>query len=741
MAARVSLHNGTPTCFLDGEPTFLGYMWCRGPGLDGWEAAEAARLYAEAGIHIYAFDCGSTGAPESEWCGPAEGSDSHFDFSTVTDRFGQVLDVDPEARFHLRVHLEQRRGHGWWLDLYPEECEVDSAGARMTQSFASSVWRQQSMEFLRAFAEHLKAVGLGDRVIAYQTGAGDTSEWVKGGTSMARTCGDYGEPMGRHFRAWLRERYDGSEGGLRESWNDSDVTFDTAEVPSEADQISTRHFTFRDPRREQAVIDYFRCLAELCGDLVVDFCRTVKEATDNRALAGAFFGYLMELAWNESFFGGASTQSEYGTTARSGHAGLGRVLRSPHVDFIVSPYSYGFRGVGGHGPGMPPTESVRRHGKIYLFEEDSRLHVDFPGCGFGRAASLGDSIAVLRRNLAECLCRGHGIWWLKGQGREPHIDPTAEPAFGLELARLRQLGDFGLHLDRTPSAEIAVVLDDESYFYTTVRNDLDLPLVFQQRLWGLPRIGAQCDYYLLDDIVEGNAPDARLYIFLNPIHLDRQRREALAREMRRDGRLALWIYAPGYIDDEPDVSHMADLTGFTFGVGEKPWGPLMQITDYQHPITEGLNDDLFWGTNAPLAPVFHLEDPQARVLGQVVYSQGRCEAGMGVKEFGDWTSVYVAAPNIPAPVLRGIARHAGVHLYSEAGDVLYAIRQLLAVHTLSGGPRRFSLPAPVETVFDLFERRVVAEGVDAFEVDLAPRSTALYYTGSSGLLTSLEIDA
>ena len=451
MAARIALHNGTPTCFLDGKPTFLGYMWCRGPGLDGWEATEAAGLYAEAGIHIYAFDCGSTGAPESEWCGPGQGRDSHFDFSTVADRFGRVLEVDPEARFHLRVHLEQRRGHGWWLDLYPEECELDSAGGRQSQSFASAVWRQQSMEFLRAFAEHLGAVGLGDRVIAYQTGAGDTGEWVKGGTSMGRTCGDYGKPMRHHFRTWLRDRYDGCEGRLRQSWNDDAVTFETAEVPSEADQISTQHFTFRDPRCEQAVIDYFRCLAELCGGLVVDFCRTVKVATDNQALAGVFFGYLTELAWNESFFG-SGTQSECGTTARSGHAGLGKVLRSPHVDFLVSPYSYGFRGVGGHGPGMLPTESVRRHGKIYLFEDDSRVHVDFYGGGFGRAATPEDSMAVLRRNLAECLCRGHAIWWLRGSGREPHIDPAVEPAFAPELARLRQLGDFGLHLRSGPGS-------------------------------------------------------------------------------------------------------------------------------------------------------------------------------------------------------------------------------------------------------------------------------------------------
>lgn len=33
------------------------------------------------------------------------------------------------------------------------------------------------------------------------------------------------------------------------------------------------------PVEELNVIDYYECLAQLCGALVVDFCRTVKEAT------------------------------------------------------------------------------------------------------------------------------------------------------------------------------------------------------------------------------------------------------------------------------------------------------------------------------------------------------------------------------------------------------------------------------------------------------------------------------
>jgi hypothetical protein len=270
-----------------------------------------------------------------------------------------------------------------------------------------------------------------------------------------------------------------------------------------------------------------------------------------------------------------------------------------------------------------------------------------------------------------------------------------------------------------------------------VRNDLDLPLIFQQRLWGLPKLGAPADYYLLDDMLEGRLKPYKLYIFMNAFRLDEGRREALARELRRDGRVAVWIYAPGYLKDAPALEHMTELTGFRFGKGEHPWGPLMHILDFEHPITRELNQGLFWGTNSILGPVFHLDDPEARVLGQVVYSQGRCRAGLGVKEFEEWTSIYVAAPNVPACVLRGMARYAGVHVYSDAEDVLYATPQLLGVHTIAGGERTFELPRRVEAVYELFGGQVVAEKVDRFQVLLEPRSTCLYFTGDAALLQTL----
>jgi hypothetical protein len=538
---------------------------------------------------------------------------------------------------------------------------------------------------------------------------------------MYKLCGDYSEPMRRYFRDWLGRRYGGDVAALQAAWRHSpSVTFETAVVPSAERQLEARLHTFRDPAAEQDVVDYFAALAERCGDAVIDLCRTVKEETGGKRLAGAFYGYLLDLAWNGGFFK-ERPDSDYSTYQRSGHLGLRKVLASPHVDFLVSPYSYGFRGMGGDSPSMLPAESVRLHGKLLLIEDDTRTHVDPQDPNYGQVKTFEDSRTILRRNLAHFLTHGEGAWWALWK-----VDAAKEPRFGSLLREFREAGAMSMGLDRSSASEVAVLLDDESFFYETCRYDLDIPLVFQQRLWGLPRMGAPFDAYLLDDFLTGKLRPYKLYIFLNPFRLDAGRRAALARELRRDGRTALWIYAPGYIDAAPGLDHMEELTGIRFGSGEQPWGPLVHITDFDHAITRDVGQDIAWGTNNKLAPIFHVDDPDARVLGEVVYSQGNCRPGFAVKEFREWKSIYSAAPNLPAPVLRAVARWAGVHIYCDAGDVLYANRSLVGIHTLSGGERVIRLPRRVPGVVDMFSGKTLAGETTEIGVVLEPRSTSLF---------------
>jgi hypothetical protein len=518
----------------------------------------------------------------------------------------------------------------------------------------------------------LRQWGLEERVFAYQLCPGIRGAWVKNTTSTSALTGDYSAPRRGYFRAWLRREYGEDEGKLRAAWGDPGVGFASAEVPGHAAQHATTHLHFRDAAKERPVIDYYRALAELTAERLIGFCRKVKTLTGGQALAGAFFGYLMDRAWNDCFFG-APIDGGPSTIQRSGHLGLGRVLEAPEVDFIASPDGYAFRGLGGEGLAMPPSESVRLHHKLYIYEEDSRLHnLMDPD---GRNYAFEHAVAIQQRCMDCALTHAMAIWWLADYPAGTYLNhPSTEPSpFNPWLRRFQRLGEFSLHLERGPQAEVAVLIDGESFVHETLRNSFNLPGVFYQRVQGLARFGAPHDVYLLEDLGEGRLPPYKLYVFLDAWKVDPERRTAIARVVRREGRTVL-------------------------------------------------------------GPLFHLEDPGARVLGQVVYSLGRCKPGMGVKEFGHWRSVYIAAPNIPAPVLRGIARCAGVRLYSEAGDVLHATGQLLGIHSVAGGGRTFALPERAEVVSDLYHDRERAGDADRFAVELPPASPALYNAGPRQVL-------
>ena len=411
-----------------------------------------------------------------------------------------------------------------------------------------------------------------------------------------------------------------------------------------------------------------------------------------------------------------------------------KVLKSPYVDFVVSPVSYGFRGIGGDGITTYMTESVRLHGKLGIVEDDVRLH-DTPKSRlkepliYGRTRTLLESISILRRDFARGLIHGQGIW------RAPVADQQLYSA----LKRFNELGAFALQLDRKPCAEIAIVVDEVSMMYETPKYNLNLASVSNQIYQGISRLGAPSDFYFLDDFLDGKLPPYKLYIFLNAYYLDQTRREMINSQLKRDGRAALWIYAPGYIKDRPSLENMTEVTGFKFAMGQLPWPAFMYVTDFMHPITKGIAQDLFWNYDAALGPLFSIDDSEANILGNIVFSQGSCVPGLGVKKFANWTSIYSAMPFLPAPVLRGIARFTGVHLFSEEGDVLHASKELLCVHTISGGKRTFKLPKEVEEVYDLFEGKSIARKSNKFDVPIGAGSTNLYFMGDSKTLEKLKV--
>jgi hypothetical protein len=443
-----------------------------------------------------------------------------------------------------------------------------------------------------------------------------------------------------------------------------------------------------------------------------------------------FYSYLQEMVWNNGFFGQrlADADVAHSAAARSGHAGLKEVLASPHVDFLSSPYSYGFRGVGGEGGFMSPESSVRRAGKLWISEEDMRTHLWPADSFYGQTHNTRETVEVLKRQIANLLTHSAGAWWC--DWGKPEGGAYAEPEVMAVFRRSLELARHHLALpNRTSAAEVAVVIDAESSFYRSTLNNFDIPN-WRNRAWGLARMGAPVDFVLLSDLLEGQARPYKLYFMLNTFHLSAVDRGTLKGLLRRDGIVTLWMYAPGFADERLAVEHCQDATGIRLRMTERQWGANIHLSNFTHPLTRTLPTTTTWGTDMRLGPLFTVSDPEATTLGTVVINQGRCEPGFVLREFGDWASIYSAAPNLPPGVLREIARYAGVHLFCESEDVVYADHNYVAIHTLRAGTHTLRLPEPGHyDVWEVYSQRQVGADCIKFSDHIEAGATSVYYYG------------
>ncbi len=443
---------------------------------------------------------------------------------------------------------------------------------------------------------------------------------------------------------------------------------------------------------------------------------------------GVFYGYLATMSWNVGLFDPKGfANHELSAYQRSGHLALSKVLKSPDVDFIASPYDYLFRNIGGVGDFMSATESITQSGKLYWFEDDTRTHT-VTGSNYGEAFSLDESISILRRNFGHMLTEDAALWWMEqGMGERSWFGSSEIQA---ELGRLVRIWEKTLSLERTaPTAEVAVIFDEKGPMYENLSNTLDWPLIYKQRVYGLSRMGTPYRFHLLTDLAEGRMPDYKLYIFLNCFYLNAAERKAIDEKVKRDGNAALWLFGAG-IGNERGISleNMTELTGFQFSSLDSIWELTCSIRNYQHPITQGLKADTVFGTDLRTGPIITVSDPEATILGLLIFNQGRNEPGFAVKDYDDWISVYSTAPNLPADLLRNIARHAGCHIYNEANDVIYANKNFICLHSAQGGIRTIHLPERTN-VWDVFAEKQIASSIASFQADIPPGSTVLYYLG------------
>lgn len=607
-----------------------------------------------------------------------------------------------------------RRGYRAYWE-HAEEYERNNA-----TSYASRAWRDALAKGLRDFIDRVHASPFADRVIGYFHAVGRW-EWFNTCASV-----DYSVAMRDAFRRWVEARYEGDQTLLQEAWNDPDITFDHVAQPTQAEAGPGDVGFFRSPAARRKAIDYFHCHNEAVADTIVQMAACIKDATDRSKLTGFSYGYYMT--------------THYTLT---GHTALRKVLACDDVDFIESCVPYEGRPAGNDHPLPTVVESLKAAGKLFWYEADIRTHLfqdKRGGINYGSPKTEAETVALLTREFAHYCTSGIQAYWFDQQAMY-YDDPTILAL----LERFQRIAESTRDVPLGRTADIAFFIDEDSFF--PVAQDVSISVLHRQRIQEMGRAGTPYDVWLIEDIARDDLPDYRLCVFPNAFSLDAAERDMIRKKLCRDNRMILWHYAPGLIDPDARTigpENMQSVTEITFDwirqrkhlelqlTGEPAWltahAPAsFTFGDFRDEITTGSGIDLGGRQSiTPPAvmgdPVFVVDDPAATVAA--CYTWDRLP-GMAVKEMGTWTSIYTAALCLPHEIIAALADRAGVHRYSDPGDIVYANDQLLAIHTRKGGPRTIRLRETCD-VTDALSGERVAQNTNTFDVSLADKSTALY---------------
>jgi len=274
-----------------------------------------------------------------------------------------------------------------------------------------------------------------------------------------------------------------------------------------------------------------------------------------------------------------------------------------------------------------------------------------------------DDEAGLKREAAFALVHHASLWWFDMWGGW-----YREPATQRLIGELKKVSD-AYAKECSPSvAETLLIADPQSAYYVNEKMPHASAMArgFRDRL---SKTGAPFDVYSFNDL---SAIDLSRYkaVFLPAtLLITPERADVLEKFVLNRGRTVVWTYAPGICDGKTlDPARVKRWTGCAYK------------------------------TTGPAAVAMN-----------------------------GWTSVYAFEyKTMTSDVLKDILRKAGVHLYTDGPEPVYANQRLLAIHTKDGGEKVVSLPRECAAVRDVYAGKTIPVTNRTFTYFFKAPDTALF---------------
>jgi len=676
------------------------------------------KQFADAGTRLYSFNTNASacdyGHSKPIWIEP-----DVWDYSGLEERIAAVLKADPDAMIIPRINLGTPR---WWLEQNPDELEILDDGSTLYKqpnrnptlpqgrgfpSIVSEKWRQDTGMALQKLLEHIQNSPYADHIFGYFLAGLDTEEWYHWSSGSDQLMG-YSKHMQAAFQKWVKAKYVDLK-TLRRAWNQPEITFETITVPSRQERYDLNQGTFRDPAKKMNVIDFYVFYNQIVPETIDYFARITKQVSGGNKVVGAFYGYMYEFRGDPEY----------------GHNALEQYNQSPYLDFIFVTASYENRRFAEGGDySRSPAYSVRLHNKLWYHDNDvcsflakKRWNITDQSADdgslnnpihhlkvLGYTDTAEKTIWMYRRTMGFSICSGAYESFF-----DLHGGYYDDPELMQEVSRLNRVAEVSARYNRASNSEILVLSDESSCSYTTFRSEM-LAASLLNTQHKLIKVGAPADHVLINDLDKLDTTQYKLVVFLNTYNMTDRQRQLVEKKLKNNGRYLLWCYAPGYFNgNQMSPDQMKELTGLNIQVAPEQdfIAPQIKLLQAGKDIItlDGKDQRIIGPDNKQCGLIYVQPDQDCQVLG---VDPASAKPVLAARKMDNWVSLYSITPDIPSDVYRQIAKSAGVHIYNDRDDTLYANSGYVTIHANGKGVRTIKFPWATSIYNAVTEERIGA---------------------------------
>ena len=644
--------------------------------------AEQVKLAKSAGIDIITFPLQA----ESFYDGETP------DFGAIDRSFQAVLTANPDAKILPRIRFYPSPK---WLAANPDSALTFSDGKRSAAfaAVSSEKYREQSRRALETIIDYAEA-RYGKNIIGYHPAGGNSCEWFYGNSHTVSPFAGYDASTAKAWNKWLLKNYP-SDAVLRAAWNDNSASRASAKVPTQDERVAPDFLI--NPQTQMRLADFNKFRQDEITDTMLELAAVVKGKVPNK-LSVFFYGYTIG-------FSGC-----YNGAANTGHYMFEKLLHSGLIDVYCGPNSYWDRYFGDGQLTNTVPETIARHGKFWIDEDDIRTHLAVrregaKPCGIEGAKTPEECRSILFRCMAHQAARNNGSWWMDLTGRGWYADP--------ELWKIMEsFGSVETDMLENPSPyspEVAIIFGEESsnYLAPQWRGGNFAAEYARATRYYANKSSATYGSYLLRDTLE-KPLNAKLLVYAAAYALDKSAREKIFEMSRKTPSIFVW--ATGYIDTDArkfSTDAIREATGFEV---ENAQDGTLKAHYVATPEGEKIGlpkDSRFYDRKRAYSPAF---SPVLRDGDRVfaTFENGKPAIVLRGK------NLFCGFGFVPKEVYAEMYRIAGVHRYADIPCSVRANGKYLSVVPVDiprGKTAKITItPKGGKTIYDAVSGRKLADG-------------------------------